>query len=150
MINMDTETHKEIVEIKRDIRELRAGQDAEFHHNRGKYEKLLDDAVNRDSEIVQILLEVDGFQSAKDIEKKLNVPQKRCWRKLDRLLSKNIIFQTEESKKGSPIYQQSRWFKQLRLDDYLKRQHSKLISKEDQQEEQNESPNTSTDQNQSV
>lgn len=147
---MDPETHKEIVEMKRDIRELRAGQDAEFHHNREKYEKLLDEAINDDSKTAQILLEIDGFKSAKEIEKKLEIEQKPCWRKLDRLLSKNIIFPTEESKNKSPIYQQSRWFKQLRLDDYVRSKYLKNNHKEEQKVEKNATPSQATDQNQSV
>lgn len=147
---MDPETHKEIVEIKRDIRELRAGQDAEFHHNRDKYEKLLDEALNKDVKTAQVLLEVDGFQSAKEIEKKLGIEQKSCWRKIDRLLSKNIIFPTEESKNKSPIYQQSRWFKQLRLEDYVLNKYLKNNHKEEQKVEQSATPSQATDQNQSV
>lgn len=141
---MDSETHKEIVEIKRDIRELRAGQDAEFHHGRDKYEKLLDEAIKNDKRTAKILLEIDGFQSAKEIQEKLGIPQQTCWRKFDRLLSKDIIFSSEESKNGSPIYQQSRWFKKLRLEEQVK---SKYLQN-NHTEEQNAATNSTTEQNQ--
>lgn len=128
---MDPETHKEIIEIKRDIRELRAGQDAEFQYNRKKYEDLLEEAIDEERTAI-ILLEIDGFQSAKDIERKLRIPQKTCWRKLDRLLGKNVIFPSENSKKKSPIYQQSRWFKQLRLEQYVRSKYLNNNYKEEQ------------------
>ena len=139
---MDSETHKEIVEMKRDIRELRAGQDAEFQHNRNKYEDLLDAAIN-DQRTAKILLEIDGFQSAAEIEKKLGIPHKTCWRKFDKLLSKNVILPSESSKKQSPIYHQSRWFTQLRLEQYVRNKHLNGNNKE----EQDESTNSTADQN---
>ena len=143
---MDSETHKEIIEIKRDIRELRAGQDAEFHHNREKYEKLLDEAIGNDKRIARILLEIDGFQSAADIERILGIPHKTCWRKFDKLLSKDVIYSTEASKNGSPIYQQSRWFKKLRLVNIIKEKY--LKNEIMNEENSNVVSNTTTSQNQ--
>jgi len=120
---MDTETHKEIVEIKKDIRELRAVQDAEIQHGRQKYIDLLDEAINGDERAAKILLLIDGFRSRKDIQDLTGIPQPSCWRKIDRLLSKEVIFPLEVSKNGSPVYQQSRWFKKLRLEEHI---HSKF------------------------
>lgn len=121
---MDPETHKEIVEMKKDIRELRAGQDAEIQHDRGKFEKLLDDALNdKEGRTAEILLLIDGFRSRKDIQDITKIPQPTCWRKIDRLLSKEVIYSLEESKNGSPVYQQSRWFKKLRLEERVRSMH---------------------------
>lgn len=145
---MDPETHKEIVEIKKDIRELRNAQDAGMQHDRGKYEKLLEEAINGDSRTAQVLLEVDGFQSARDIQQKTGIPQPSCWRKLDRLVSKEVIYQLEESKKTSPVYQQSRWFKKLRLDDDVRDKY--LNHKVEQKEVQNGVTTSESDQNQNL
>ena len=140
---MDSETHKEIIEIKKDIRELRASQDAEIQHDREKYEKLLHAALNdKDGRTAQILLLIDGFRSRKDIQDRTNIPQPTCWRKIDRLLSKEVIFPLEESKNSSPVYQQSRWFKKLRMDELVR---SKYL--ENNNKEHNESTNSTTDQN---
>lgn len=147
---MDPETHKELVEIKRDIRELRAGQDAEFHHNREKYVTLLDEAIEGDFRTAQILLEVDGFKSAAEIERKTTIPHKTCWRKLDKLLSKEVILSSDESKSGSPIYRHSRWFTKLRLEEYVKSKYIKETQEETQKEEQSADSNSTTNQNQSV
>lgn len=144
---MDPETHKEIVEIKKDIRELRQSQDAEIQHDRDKYDKLLEEAINGNSRTAQVLLEVDGFQSAKDIQQKTGIPQASCWRKLDKLVSKEVIYQLEESKKGSPVYQQSRWFKKLRLEVDVRTKY--LNHKTEQSEDQNGVTNSESDQNQS-
>lgn len=146
---MDPETHKEIVEIKKDIRELRASQDAEIQHDRDKYIKLLDEALSGpDGKTAQILLLVDGFRSRKDIQDITKIPQATCWRKLDRLLSKEVIFPLEESKNGSPVYQQSRWFKKLRLEEYVKdTYHIKNNQKETSTETENAESTTEQNQN---
>lgn len=145
---MDPETHKEIVEIKKDIRELRQSQDAEIQHDRDKYVKLLEEAINGDSRTAHILLEVDGFQSAREIHQKTGIPQPSCWRKLDKLVSKEVIYQLEESKKGSPVFQQSRWFKKLRLEDDVKSKY--LNHKSESTVEQNGVTSPEPNQNQSV
>jgi hypothetical protein len=124
---MDPETHKEIVEIKKEVKELRQAQDAEFQFNREKYENLIIEAINDDIRTAEILLLVDGFRSAKEIEKLTNTPQKTCWRKLDRLVSKDIIYPLEKSKKGSPIYQKQRWFIKLRLEDFIRNRYFKDV-----------------------
>lgn len=147
---MDPETHKEIVEIKKDIRELRNSQDAEIQHDREKYIKLLEEGINNDPKTAQILLLVDGFRSKKDIETETKIPNATCWRKLDRLMSKEVIFPLEESKNSSPIYQQSRWFKKLRLEDYVKNKYHKQISTEDKKQEENVTINSTTEQNQNI
>lgn len=117
---MDPETHKEIVEIKKDIRELRAVQDVEIQHNRQKFIDLLDDTLDNDMKTAQVLLAIDGFRSRKDLQDVTNMPQRTCWRKVDKLVSKEIITPLEETKNGSPVYQHSRWFKKLRLEEYVR------------------------------
>lgn len=117
---MDPETHKEIVEIKKDIRELRAIQDVEIQHNRQKFIELLEETLDNDVRIAQVLLEVDGFKSRKELQEITKLPQRTCWRKVDKLVSKEIITPLEKTKNGSPVYQHARWFKKLRLTDYVR------------------------------
>lgn len=122
---MDPETHKEIVEIKRQITEIRQAQDAGFHHDESKYRDMLDKAIDNDPLAANVLLKVDGFRSAKEIEKELNLYQVKCWRILDRLLSKDVIYPLEATKKGSAVYKQSRWFVKLRFEEYVGKKYLK-------------------------
>ena len=143
---LDPETHKEIVEIKKHIKEINQTIDVSIQHEREKYVKLLDEAINDDYETAKILLLVDGFRSRKEIQDASGAPQVRCWRKMDRLASKEVTMPLEETKNGSPVYQHSRWFKKLRLEDYVR---SKYL-KEEQKVVDNGTPTTEPNQNQSV
>ena len=143
---MDPETHKEIVEIKKHIREINQTIDVSIQHDREKNIRLLDDAINDDRRTAEILLLVDGFRSRKDIQDATGIPQASCWRKLDRLVSKEVIFPLDETKNGSPIYQQSRWFQKLRLEDHVRSRYLKVETKE----ESVSVPEPKPDQNQTV
>lgn len=138
---MDTETHKEIVEIKKDIRELRSVQDVEIQHNRQKFIDLLNETLDNDVRTAKVLLAIDGFKSRKDLQEFTDMPQRTCWRKVDKLVSKEIITPLEETKNGSPVYQHSRWFKKLRLEEYVR---SKFNLKENNNVTSNSESNQSS------
>ena len=95
-----------------------------IQHNRPKYIEQLDDAIYNER-VAIVLLTVDGFKSRKEIQDVTGMPRQTCWRMIDSLLSKDVIFSLEESKNGSPIYEQARWFKKLRLEEYVR---SKFIT----------------------
>lgn len=137
---MDPETHKEIVEIKKDIRELRAVQDVEIQHNRQKFIDLLESTLDNDKRAAQVLLEIDGFKSRKDLQEVTGLPQRTCWRKVDKLVSKEIITPLEGTKNGSPVYRHARWFKKLRLEEHVR-------SKFNLRENKNVKPIPESDQN---
>lgn len=143
---MDPETHKEIVEIKRHIREINQTIDVSIQHDREKNIKLLDDAINNDRRTAEILLLVDGFKSRKDIQDATGMPQASCWRKIDRLVSKEVIMPLEETKNNSPVYQQSRWFTKLRLEEYVRDKYMK----EEKKEVNNGTTNTEPNQDQNL
>ena len=122
---MDPETHKEIVEIRKDIGELRQAQDSSFHIDRHKYQKMVDDGIDNDNRAALVLLAIDGSKSVKEIQDTLQIPQKSCWRKFDRLEAEGVIYRTGEQKKGSLVYKQQRWFSRLRLADYVTEKYLK-------------------------
>src|SRR5437660_5984614 len=94
------EAHKEIVEIKKKVRDIRQTQDAQIYQDREKWQELLDKALGDDIGLMQVLLAVDGLKSAKDIEKECKIPQKSCWNRLNRLEKQGIIAKADETKKG--------------------------------------------------
>lgn len=115
------ETQKEIIEIKKEVREIRQAQDAEFHQNRQKWEDYVLRAIDRNANTMKVLLAIDGTKSAKDLEKETGLYQVMCWRILDRLQREGITFRLQDTKKGSPIYAKSRWYKVLSLDELVQK-----------------------------
>jgi len=120
------ETHDEIVEIKKEVRDIRQTQDAQIYQDREKWEALLDKTVDDDTDLMRVLLAVDGLKSAKDIEKETTIYQMKCWRLLSKLERAGIISKLEQTKKGSPVFIKSRWYRILRLDEKVQKKHSSL------------------------
>ena len=118
------EVHKEIIEIKREVREIRQAQDAIFHQDRKKWEDHLFKVVQNNSDALRVLLAIDGTKSAKDLEKECGLKRMKCWRILHKLENGGIISKLEETKKGSLIYIKRRWYMVLRLDDQVSKKLS--------------------------
>jgi predicted transcriptional regulator len=115
------ETQKEIIEIKKEVREIRQAQDAEFYQNRSIWEDHVYRTIDNNANSMKVLLAIDGTKSANDLEKETGLYQVMCWRILKRLQKDGIIYRLEETKKGSPIYAKSRWYKVLSLDELVQR-----------------------------
>lgn len=115
------ETHKEIVEIKREVKEIRQTQDAEIFHSREKWEGHLFRLLDENTDMMLVLLAVDGFKSAKEIEAATGFYQVKCWRMLNQLEREGIVYKLEETKKSSPIYAKARWYLVLRLDEKVEK-----------------------------
>jgi predicted transcriptional regulator len=122
------QTHKEIVEIKKEVRDIRQTQDAQIYQDREKWEALLDKTVDDDAEMMRVLLAVDGLKSAKDIEKETTIYQMKCWRLLNKLDRAGVISKLEQTKKGSPVFITSRWYRILRLDEKVQKKYSSLTA----------------------
>jgi len=120
------ETHEEIVEIKKEVRDIRQTQDAQIYQGRAKWEELLDKTLDDDADLMCVLLAVDGMKSRTDIEKESAIYQMKCWRLLNKLESEGIISKAEETKKGSPVFVKSRWYRILRLDEKVQKKYSSL------------------------
>ena len=114
------ETAKELLKIKQDIIEIRQSQEVSQHINRDKYEKLVSDTLTGNSMRVRVFLEVDGIKSRKEIQEKVNGTQPTVWRTIEHLNSHGLIYDTERTKGGSPIYAKPQWAKTLRMDDYVR------------------------------
>ncbi len=120
------EAHKELVEIKKEVRDVKQTQDAQIYLERRKWEELLEKALNDDADLMRVLLKVDGMRSAKEIERELSMQQVKCWRLLNKLEKEGIIQKAEETKKGSPVFATRRWYRILRLDEQVQRKYSLL------------------------
>jgi predicted transcriptional regulator len=122
------ETHKEIVEIKREVRDVKQTQDAQIFLERMKWEDLLEKALDDDTELMRVLLAIDGMKNAKEIEKELSIYQVKCWRLLNKLEREGIVQKAEETKKGSPVFVKRRWYRILRLDEKVQKKYSSLAT----------------------
>jgi hypothetical protein len=113
------EAHKEIVEIKKEVREVRQTQDAGIYRERRDWEKLLWDTVGENRNLMRMLLVINGSKSKMEIETELNISHNMCWRLFDKLEAAGIISKLPETKNGSVIYAKLRWYNLLRLDDKI-------------------------------
>lgn len=113
------DTAREIIEIKKEVRDIRQTQDAEIFHSRDKWEKLLWDTVGTNKDMMRVLTLIDGSRTKMKIEKLANISHATCWRYLDKLERAGIITRLESTKGGSPVFAKLRWYNMLRLDDEL-------------------------------
>lgn len=111
------ETHEEITEMKREVKEIRQTLDAEIYQGRQKWEDHLFRLLQNNFDMMRVLVAIDGTKSAKELEKECGIYQVKCWRILDQLQREGIIYKLEDTKKGSPQYMKARWYIVLRLDE---------------------------------
>jgi hypothetical protein len=126
MVPIDDDTHREIVEIKSELKEVRQTQDSEVHLQRQKWEDHLERVIDGNKRIVKVLLLVDGSKSAKQLITESGIPQPTCWRMLTKLEREGVVMKLDKMEKGSPIYKVARWYRILRLDDYLRKKYLQM------------------------
>ncbi|MGH9877823.1 MAG: hypothetical protein ACREBU_01870 [Nitrososphaera sp.] len=127
----DDDTHKEIVEIKSELKEVRQTQDAGVHLERSRWESHIERVIDNNEKLANLLLLVDGTKSGKRLSSDSGIHYVTCWRMLGKLEREGIIMRLERTENGSPIYKVARWFKILRLDDYLRKKFPQLDAKKD-------------------
>lgn len=154
---IDEDTHREIVEIKKELRDVRQAQDASIHLERDKWVSLLDSVIGNNSEMARLLLLIDGVRSTGDLNKLSGVSRMTCWRWLDKLERFGVIMKLDKTEGGKMIYKVSKWYRILRLDDYLRNKFSIYEDKtvtsteasiQQQDSGNNVSPETNTTENQ--
>jgi hypothetical protein len=121
------DTHKEIVEMKNEIKDLRQTDDARIQHERPQWEAHLDKVINGNEKLARLLLLIDGTKSRTKLEKASGLNQVTCWRWLEKLEAKSVIVRLEQTDRGSPIYKVAKWYKVLRLNEYVESKLSKTL-----------------------
>ncbi|MCW4004980.1 MAG: hypothetical protein NWF04_00065 [Candidatus Bathyarchaeota archaeon] len=116
------DTAREIINIKRDIREIKQAQEVSVHFNREKYMKLVEKALAGNHTRISVFLEIDGIKSRKEIQEKVGGKQPTIWRAFDHLEKNGLIYPLEETKGGSPVYAKHQWVKTLRIDESVREQ----------------------------
>lgn len=117
----DINTHKEIVKIRYELEEIKEEFYDQWHENRERYQKRVDNALAGHPLRIKVFLAIDGIKSVKDVEIELKAPQASVWRAFNHLYKKGLTRKIG-SKSGSPIYAKKPWIKALCIDDYVRRE----------------------------
>jgi len=147
---IDEDTHREIVEIKKELRDVRQAQDASIHLERDKWVGLLNSVIGDNREMVRLLLIIDGVRNTSDLNKLSGASRMTSWRWLDKLERSGVIMKLDKTDGGKTIFKVSKWYRILRLDDYLRnkfsiRDESTLVSTEQSIEQQGDGNNVGPD-----
>ena len=112
-------THKEIVNIKKDISDIKATQELDIRLNRDKYVDHLNRVIGNSAEKAKVFLAVDGKKSVVEITKttKLNPVQVR---RSARYLKKHGLIFLVAKKENSKVYAKYRWAHVLNADDWIR------------------------------
>lgn len=121
---IDEDTHREIVEIKKELRDVRQAQDASIHLERDKWVNLLDSVISGNKDMARLLLLIDGVRTTGDLNKLSGMHRMTCWRWLDKMEASGIIMKLDKIDGGKTVYKVSKWYRILRLDDYLRNKFS--------------------------
>ena len=124
------DTAKEIITIKRDIKDIKQSQEADMQFKRADYEKLVSSVLKGSVIRVKAFLEVNGQKTMKEIQDNIGENQSATSKAFDKLEEYGLILKTEESRNRSPIYAKPRWANLLRMDDYVRRNFETGIRKE--------------------
>jgi len=113
-------THEEIVNIKKEIIDIKQSQEIDMQRNREKYEDYVKEALSRKKKFAKVFLEVDGLKTRNEIKDHVSFSQPTVWRAIKYLERKGLIINLEETREGSPIYGKPRWAKVLYIDEYVR------------------------------
>ena len=117
---MEKETHKEIVKIKRELKDLRETVDLSLVLKPDDLEDYVKGVLGRSMDRVRVFLAVNGKVSLKDIAKKLprvNVP--RC----SKFLEKKRLINKLDIPGRSFVYGKPHWAKVLNIDDIIRKEY---------------------------
>lgn len=119
----EVNTHKEIVKIRYELEEIKEELYDQWHENRERYQKRVDNALAGNPLRIKIFLAIDGIKSVKEIETELKSPHVSVWRAFQHL-HKEGLTRKIGSKSGSPVYAKKPWAKVLNTDEYVREKYS--------------------------
>lgn len=119
-MKMERDTHKEIVKIKRELKDLRETVDLSLVLKPDDLIGYVKKTLGRSKDRISVFLAINGRDSLKDIEKKLpgvNVP--RCSKLLER---KRLIYKLDVPGR-SFVYGKPHWARVLNIDDIIRKEY---------------------------
>lgn len=115
----DIDIHKEIVKMRYELEEIKEELYDQWHENRERYEKRVDNALAGKPLRVKVFLVIDGIKSVKEIETEVKAPHASVWRAFTHLYRKGLTRKIG-SKSGSLVYAKKPWAKALNIDEYVR------------------------------
>jgi predicted transcriptional regulator len=114
------ETHKEIVTIKADIKDIKATQELDLRLNEEKYRAYVDQVVGNSKERAMVLIAVNGRDSLRKISEKTGLKEPNVNRSKRVLEKRGLIFLLGGGSGRNKVYGKPRWVSILNIDDYLR------------------------------
>lgn len=117
---MKRDTHKEIVTIKKELKDLRETVDLGIVLKPDELKNYVKEVLGRSKDRVRVFLAINGKNSLKDISKQLpgvNVP--RCSKFLER---KRLIYKLDVPGK-SLVYGKPHWAHVLNIDEFVRKDY---------------------------
>jgi len=117
---MENNTHKEIVKIKRELKDLRETVDLNLLLNPKEKVDYVKEVLGRSRDKIRVFLAINGKDSLKDISEKLpgvNVPRSSKF-----LEKKKLIYKMDVPGR-SIVYSKPHWIKTINIDDIIRKEY---------------------------
>jgi len=118
----EIDTHKEIVKIRYELEEIKEELYDQWHENRERYQKRVDNALADNPLRIKTFLAMDGIKSVREVETELKAPHASVWRAFKHLYKEGLTRKIG-SKSGSPVYAKKPWAKVLNIDEYVREKY---------------------------
>ena len=113
-------THKEILNIKKEIIDIKQAQEIDMQRNRDKYEDYIKEKLLGKKKYAEVFLQVDGLKTQNEIKDCVSFSQPTVSRAIKYLERNGLIINLEETRDKSPIYGKPRWAKVLYIDETVR------------------------------
>jgi|WetSurMetagenome_2_1015567.scaffolds.fasta_scaffold34024_2 hypothetical protein len=128
-MSVHPDTHKRITELQKDVSMIKEELEDQWHERRQVYEDRVKKVLIGDKNATTLYLEIDGLRSINEIEKQLEISQRRIphkslWRACLRLKESGLIVKTDVKDK-SLVYSKRPWANALNIDNYVR---TKILS----------------------
>ena len=117
---MEKDTHKEIVKIKRELKDLRETVDLNLLLNPKEKVDYVKEVLGRSNDKIMVFLAINGKDSLKDISEKLpgvNVPRSSKF-----LEKKRLIYKMDVPGR-SIVYSKPHWIKTINVDEIIRKEY---------------------------
>lgn len=109
------ETHKEIVTIKAEIKDIKATQELNIRLNQARYISYVDKVIGNSMERVRFFLAVNGARTLMEISRKTHIKPPNVSRAKKILEKEGLIYKLPDS----GIYAKPRWVQVLNIDEHI-------------------------------
>jgi len=110
------ETHKEIVAIKAEIKDIKATQELNIRLNKDRYLSYVCKVIGNSKERALVFLAVNGARTLAEISKKTRIKPPNVTRAKKILEKGGLIYKLPDS----GIYAKPRWVQVLNIDEYIR------------------------------